>query len=64
MNMLSIIVVVYDFLERVVGFKALEAVEGLDPMGTNSNIGPSSHICSLYFSSLSIKFDCLFACCI
>lgn len=63
MNMLSIIVGVYVFLEWVVGFKALEEAKGLDPMGTTSNVGPSSNNSFSYFISLSIKATCLFASC-
>ena len=35
-------------------FEALEEVEGLDPRGINSNVGPSGTISSSYFGSLSI----------
>ena len=49
MSMLSIIIVVYDFLEWVVGFKALEEAEGLDPTGTTSNVGPvGPRICPFF----------------
>lgn len=46
MNMISITVVVYIFLEWLAGSKSLEEVEGLDPMGTNSNVGPPGNTSS------------------
>lgn len=58
-NMLSITVVVYDLLEWVIGSKALEKLEGLDPTRMTSNVGPPCNTSSSYFSSLSIRTSCL-----
>jgi len=65
MNMLSITVVVYVFLEWVASSKALEEVEGLEPTGTTSNVRPPGNTSSSYFSILGIRTACLHAslCC-
>ena len=63
MNTPSITIGVYDFLEWVVGFNALEEAKGLDPMGMASNIGPLGNTSSSYFKSLGIKVSCLFSSC-
>lgn len=63
LNMLWTTASIYAFLEWVVGFEALEEVEGLDLTRTSSNVGPSHTISSSYFSSLSIRTACFLASC-
>lgn len=59
MSILAITIVVYAFLEWIVGSKALEEVEGLDPMGATSNVWPLGNTFSSYFSILGIMTTCL-----
>ena len=41
-------------LDKLQILKALEGAEGLDPIGSTSNVGPPGNTASSYFSSLSI----------
>lgn len=61
----SIIVVVYDFLDKIQFLKEFKGAEGLDPARLTSNVGPQSNTISSYFSGLSIYtfYLCIYLCC-
>ena len=63
MKLISTTIGAYDFLEWVAGFEAMEEVEGLDPTGMTSKVGPSDNTSFSYFSSLIIKVTFLFPSC-